>query len=76
MTKIRQELLKLHNEGAIGGIKGPKSNFAIKIAISAITITISTIGFHEMVLIGTRIGFLSVYLINNEWLQYQCQAIA
>ena len=29
-----------------------------------------------MVLIGTGIGFLSVYLINNEWLQSQCQAIA
>ena len=29
-----------------------------------------------MVLIETGIGFLSIYLINNEWLQYQCQAIA
>ena len=29
-----------------------------------------------MVLIGTGIGFLFVYLINNDWLQYQCQAIA
>ena len=29
-----------------------------------------------MVLIGTKNGFLSVYSINNEWLQYQCQAIA
>ena len=29
-----------------------------------------------MVLIEIGIGFLSVYLINNEWLQYQCQAMA
>ena len=30
----------------------------------------------KMVLIGTGIGFLYAYLIKNEWLQYQCQAIA
>ena len=29
-----------------------------------------------MVLIGIEISFLSVYLINNELLQYQCQTMA